>query len=117
MHDRAAADALASKALETFGTVDILVNNAGVNKPQPIDEIDDDTWDWCVEINLTSIHAPDPRPRSEDEGSEVGARHSHFLRSWVSGRSLLGMPTLRQSHLCSVSQKQVPWISGRMASP
>jgi NAD(P)-dependent dehydrogenase (short-subunit alcohol dehydrogenase family) len=41
--------------LETFGTVDILVNNAGVNKPQPIDEIDDYTWDWCVEINLTSI--------------------------------------------------------------
>lgn len=55
MHDRAAVDALATKALETFGTVDILVNNAGVNKPQPIDEIDDYTWDWCVEINLTSI--------------------------------------------------------------
>lgn len=55
MSDRASADALAAAALETFGTVDILVNNAGVNKPQPIDEIDDETWDWVVEINLTSI--------------------------------------------------------------
>lgn len=55
MNDRASADHLAEKALETFGTVDILVNNAGVNKPQPIDEIDDETWDWVVEVNLTSI--------------------------------------------------------------
>lgn len=55
MSKREDVDALAAAALEEFGTVDILVNNAGVNKPQPIDEIDDDDWDWQVEINLTSI--------------------------------------------------------------
>lgn len=55
MSNRESADQLAKAALDTFGTVDILVNNAGVNKPQPIDEVDDETWDWTVEINLTSI--------------------------------------------------------------
>lgn len=55
MSNRESADQLARAALDTFGTVDILVNNAGVNKPQPIDEVDDETWDWTVEINLTSI--------------------------------------------------------------
>ncbi|MEM9281365.1 MAG: SDR family NAD(P)-dependent oxidoreductase [Verrucomicrobiota bacterium] len=55
MNDREATDALAAAALEIFGTVDILINNAGVNVPQPIDEIEDETWDTVVEINLTSI--------------------------------------------------------------
>lgn len=55
MNDRKSTDALAAAALEKFGTVDILVNNAGVNAPQAIDEIEDETWDRVVEINLTSI--------------------------------------------------------------
>lgn len=55
MSDRESTDALAAAALEVFGTVDILVNNAGINKPQPIDEIDDEVWDDVVEVNLTSI--------------------------------------------------------------
>lgn len=55
LSDRESTDALAAAALETFGTVDILVNNAGVNAPQAIDEIDDETWDRVVEINLTGI--------------------------------------------------------------
>ena len=55
MSKREDVDSLAKAALEEFGTVDILVNNAGVNQPQPIDEIDDEKWDWQIEINLTSV--------------------------------------------------------------
>ncbi|MCB1230380.1 MAG: SDR family oxidoreductase [Verrucomicrobiae bacterium] len=55
MTDRAEVDALAAEALEKFGKVDILINNAGSNKPQPIDEIDDEVWDQIIELNLTSI--------------------------------------------------------------
>ena len=55
MSKRDEVDALASAALEAFGTVDILVNNAGVNTPQPIDEVTDEAWDRVLEINLTSI--------------------------------------------------------------
>ncbi|MDF1823850.1 MAG: 3-oxoacyl-ACP reductase FabG [Verrucomicrobiales bacterium] len=55
MNNRESTDALAARALAEFGTVDILINNAGINTPQPIDEIDDETWDSVVEVNLTSI--------------------------------------------------------------
>lgn len=48
-------DRLAAAALERFDVIDILINNAGVNVPQPIDKVDDETWDRILEINLTSI--------------------------------------------------------------
>lgn len=46
---------LAKDALSRMGKVDILVNNAGINKPQPIDEITDEDWDFQLEVNLSSI--------------------------------------------------------------
>ena len=55
MLDRAEVDALAAETLEKLGKVDILVNNAGSNKPQPIDEIEDEAWDEILELNLSSI--------------------------------------------------------------
>ena len=57
MSRRAEASRLAAEALEAMGKVDILINNAGTNKPQPIDEIDDEVWDQLVELNLSSCMA------------------------------------------------------------
>jgi NAD(P)-dependent dehydrogenase (short-subunit alcohol dehydrogenase family) len=57
MSKRADVKRLAKSALEFLGRVDILVNNAGTNKPQPIDQIDDATWDEVLEINLSSVMA------------------------------------------------------------
>jgi NAD(P)-dependent dehydrogenase (short-subunit alcohol dehydrogenase family) len=54
---RAEAPRLAAEALEAMGQVDILINNAGTNKPQPIDQIEDDVWDELVELNLGSCMA------------------------------------------------------------
>jgi NAD(P)-dependent dehydrogenase (short-subunit alcohol dehydrogenase family) len=54
---RAEASRLAAESLEAFGKVDILINNAGTNKPQPIDQIEDDVWDQLVELNLGSCMA------------------------------------------------------------
>jgi NAD(P)-dependent dehydrogenase (short-subunit alcohol dehydrogenase family) len=48
---------LAEAATERLGKVDILVNNAGNNVPQPIHEIQDETWDNILELNLTSCMA------------------------------------------------------------
>ena len=57
MGQRVQVKELADWAQSQFGKVDILVNNAGTNKPQPIDQIDDVTWDSVMEINLNSVMA------------------------------------------------------------
>jgi NAD(P)-dependent dehydrogenase (short-subunit alcohol dehydrogenase family) len=46
---------LAERALAEMGHVDILVNNAGSNSPQQIDVIKDETWDYIMELNLSSV--------------------------------------------------------------
>lgn len=57
MAARADVERTARAALERFGRVDVLVNNAGWNIPQAIDEIRDEDWDHCVELNLSSVMA------------------------------------------------------------
>lgn len=57
MARREEANRLAAEAVDRLGKVDILVNNAGWNIPQPIDEIKDEDWDYCVELNLNSVMA------------------------------------------------------------
>jgi len=54
MYQRDDVDRLASWALSTFGRVDILFNNAGSNRPQPLVETTDDSWDRIFELNVTS---------------------------------------------------------------
>jgi NAD(P)-dependent dehydrogenase (short-subunit alcohol dehydrogenase family) len=57
MSSRAEAKRLATLATGAMGKVDILINNAGTNKPQPIDQIDDDLWNELLELNLSSCMA------------------------------------------------------------
>ncbi len=57
MSRRTEASRLAGLATEAMGKVDILINNAGTNKPQPIDQIEDDLWDELLELNLSSCMA------------------------------------------------------------
>jgi len=54
---REQTERLAEEALRAAGRIDILVNNAGTNVPQPIQAIDNQTWDQIVELNLSSIMA------------------------------------------------------------
>ena len=55
MSQRPQVKQLAVTALGAMGKIDILVNNAGINRPQPIDQINDDDWDTQIEVNLSSI--------------------------------------------------------------
>ncbi len=54
---RAEATPARRRGPEAMGKVDILINNAGTNKPQPIDQIEDEVWDQLVELNLGSCMA------------------------------------------------------------
>jgi NAD(P)-dependent dehydrogenase (short-subunit alcohol dehydrogenase family) len=54
---RAESPRLAAESLQAMGKVDILINNAGTNKPQPVEEMDDDLWDQLLELNLSSCMA------------------------------------------------------------
>src|SRR5207237_1684207 len=57
MTRRANVTALAEQAMAAFGRIDILLNNAGGNKPQPIDAVTDEVWDYFLELNLSSCMA------------------------------------------------------------
>ncbi|HXS07681.1 MAG TPA: glucose 1-dehydrogenase [Rhizomicrobium sp.] len=47
---------LAKEAATKFGEIDILVNNAGIgHKPQPLDTLDEETFDRILAINAKSV--------------------------------------------------------------
>ena len=47
-----APDRIVQGAIERFGALHVVVNNAGVNRRMPILEMDAETWDWIVRIDL-----------------------------------------------------------------
>ena len=52
MADVAAVRGLVDQTVEQFGRVDVLVANAGVEKETPVLEIEEDHWDWVLDVNL-----------------------------------------------------------------
>lgn len=50
--NRAAVQAAVAEVLSHFGRIDILVNNAGIHRTGKVEEIDEETWDRVIDINL-----------------------------------------------------------------
>jgi len=50
--NRQQVEDMTRQTLEKFGRIDILVNNAGINKLAPVWEMDDETWDLVLNVNL-----------------------------------------------------------------
>jgi NAD(P)-dependent dehydrogenase (short-subunit alcohol dehydrogenase family) len=50
--DEDAADRIVAATVGALGRLDVLVNNAAVNRRMPILEMDRETWDWIVAIDL-----------------------------------------------------------------
>jgi 3-oxoacyl-[acyl-carrier protein] reductase len=49
---RPEVEAMVERVWAEWGRLDILVNNAGVLKRTPFLEIDDEEWDWMLDVNL-----------------------------------------------------------------
>jgi len=47
---------LVQRVLERFGAIHILVNNAGVLRPTAVIEIEEEEWDWVVNVNLKGTY-------------------------------------------------------------
>jgi NAD(P)-dependent dehydrogenase (short-subunit alcohol dehydrogenase family) len=54
--DKAAVEALADAAVDTFGGLDIWVNNAGGSPVRsPLTELAEEDWETCLRVNLTAV--------------------------------------------------------------
>ena len=54
---RARWNEITALAVQTFGRLDILVNNAGIVSGASIGDVDDDTWDRVLAVNITGAMA------------------------------------------------------------
>ncbi len=47
---------MVEKTLDRFGSLDILVNNAGVLRPTAVIDIEEEEWDWVLNVNLKGTY-------------------------------------------------------------
>ena len=72
-----------TKASEAFGKIDILINNAGITRDKTFHNLDDELWDFVLDVNLkTAYHStlaamPYMREVAKKEMSESGAPAYH----------------------------------------
>lgn len=50
--DSSQVKSLVQRVIDTYGKIDILVNNAGVNIRRPIEDYEEETWDFVHGVNL-----------------------------------------------------------------
>lgn len=52
--DRVSVESLVQRAEESLGPIGILVNNAGFNPLRKMLDVNEDDWDWMLDLNLKS---------------------------------------------------------------
>jgi len=81
--DPAAARRLMESAAERFGRIDILINNAGITRDKTFHNMDDETWNFVLDVNLrtafnsTRAAMPYLREMAKQEMKAQGAPAYH----------------------------------------
>ena len=82
--DRAAVNKMVRAAAETLGPVELLVNNAGISHQGLFQDLDGETWDRLLAVNLTgprnAVQAVLPHMLSEKRGCVVNISSIWGLR-------------------------------------
>ncbi|WP_395726572.1 SDR family NAD(P)-dependent oxidoreductase [Nakamurella sp.] len=102
---RDGARAAAEAATGPFGEPDIVVNSAGINLRPPMGDLDDDTWDHTMAVNLTAPFVLGQRfgPGMADRGFgrfiHISSQQAHraFVDSGAYGVSKGGLESLARS--------------------
>ena len=91
----AEAEAMMAAAAEEFGTVDIVVNNAGITRDKTIHNMDDDVWQFVLDVNLkTAFHTtkaamPYLRESAKKEKMEQGQPAYHRKIAFTTSTAFL----------------------------
>ncbi|MBN9045871.1 MAG: glucose 1-dehydrogenase [Rhizobiales bacterium] len=87
--DSKSVQALIARTVEEYGQLDIMFANAGIAADGPIDELDEESWQRTIDINLTGVYLCDKyaidQMRSQGGGVIVncGSIHSYVGKSGV----------------------------------
>jgi len=91
----AAAEAMVAAGAEAFGKIDIVVNNAGITRDKTFHNMDDDLWDFVVDVNLkTAFHTtraamPHLREAAKREMAATGAPAYHRKVTFTTSAAFL----------------------------
>ncbi|HYT29635.1 MAG TPA: glucose 1-dehydrogenase [Actinomycetota bacterium] len=91
----AEAEAMMAAAAAEFGTVDIVVNNAGITRDKTIHNMDDDVWQFVLDVNLkTAFHTtkaamPYLRESAKKEKMEQGQPAYHRKIAFTTSTAFL----------------------------
>lgn len=55
VRDAASVDAAVAAAAEAMGGVDVLVNNAGINVEGRLEDLSDESWTACFDVNVAGV--------------------------------------------------------------
>ena len=93
------AHAMVNAAIEEFGHLDILVNNAGITRDKTFHNLDDEIWDFVLDVNLkTAFHSSlaavqHMRAKAKEEMSTGGKPAYHRkINLTTSSAALQGNP-------------------------